>query len=168
MAYAVTPFFYLNQLFARGSLLVLYYRIFWSNGVFLRWVYGLAAIHVGWFITFFFMELFLCNPVSLWWDITGEQEGTCLDGNTFLVAEEGINSSLDFAVLAIAVYVVWKVMTRKNVKTKLTFIFLVGGLSGVIGFVKIGIVYQADNDAGRKQPPIPMPLVSLETNTLTA
>lgn len=35
-------------------------------------------------------------------------------------------------------------------KLKMTFIFTVGGLSGIIGFVKIGIVYRAANTNGRK------------------
>ncbi|KAK4206676.1 hypothetical protein QBC37DRAFT_434563 [Rhypophila decipiens] len=149
MGYAVTPFFFINQFLARASLIVLYHRLFWSDGTFLRGIYLLTAIHVGWFITFFFMQLFFCNPVSLYWDILGEQEGTCIDGNAFLVAEETINSSLDFALLGIAVYVVQKVMTKNHIKTKLAFIFAVGGLSGVIGFIKIGIVYTVDNDAAQ-------------------
>ncbi|KAM7196182.1 hypothetical protein V8F33_006294 [Rhypophila sp. PSN 637] len=107
-------------------------------------IYVLATIHVLWFIIFFFMENFLCNPVSLWWDLTGEQEGWCIDGITFLVAEEGINSSLDFA----------KIMTRNHVKSKLAFIFLIGGLSGVIGFIKIGLVYDAENNAGPSSSPM--------------
>jgi hypothetical protein len=92
----------------------------------------------------------LCTPISKWWDVTGTQPGHCLDGNAFLVAEEGINSSLDFAMIILTVAVVRKLQTKKYIKTKLAFIFTVGGLSGVIGFVKIGIVYGAQNTNGRK------------------
>ncbi|KAK8038629.1 integral membrane protein [Apiospora rasikravindrae] len=150
LAYICTPFFYINQLFARGSLFVLYYRIFWTDRAFVKWVYTLACIHVCWFITFFFMVLFLCNPISLWWDISGTQPGYCLDGNTFLVAEETINSSLDFATIALTVAVVHKLQTKSYIKTKLSLIFLIGGLSGVIGFVKIGIVYSTENTNGQE------------------
>ncbi len=149
-SYIATPFFYVNQLFAKASLFVLYLRIFWSHRAFVRWVYVLATIHVCWFITFFFALLFLCTPVSKWWDVIGDQDGTCLDGNAFLVPEESINSAMDFAMIALTVYVVLKVMTRNHTKAKLTFIFVVGGLSGIIGFVKIGIVYGTADDYGRK------------------
>lgn len=126
-----------------------YYRIFWRDPVFVRWIYTFAAIHVSWFITFFFLVLFLCTPVSKWWDISGTQPGSCLDGNRFLVSEETINSSLDFAMIILTVVVLQKLQTRQYIKTKLAFIFTVGGLSGVIGFVKIGIVYRTANTNGR-------------------
>lgn len=96
------------------------------------------------------MVLFLCDPVSKWWDVAGTQPGHCIDGNAFLVAEESINSSLDFAMIALTVALVQKLQTKNYIKTKLSFIFLVGGLSGVIGFVKIGIVYSVENTNGRK------------------
>jgi hypothetical protein len=38
-------------------------------------------------------------------------------------------------------------------KLKMAFIFTVGGLSGMIGFVKIGIVYGTSNTNGRKTIP---------------
>ncbi|TGJ81699.1 hypothetical protein E0Z10_g7075 [Xylaria hypoxylon] len=150
LAYIATPFFYVNQLFAKASLLVLYYRIFWSNPVFVKWIYGLAAIHVSWFITFFFLVLFLCNPVSKWWDVTGTQPGTCIDGNAFLVSEETINSSIDLAMVGLTVAMVFKLQTREHIKIKLAFIFSVGGLSGIIGFIKIAIIYSTPNDNGQE------------------
>ncbi|KAF3763034.1 hypothetical protein M406DRAFT_322988 [Cryphonectria parasitica EP155] len=150
LAYIVTPFFYVNQLFAKGSLFVLYHRIFQTDPTFKIWVYVLAAIHVCWFITFIFLLLFLCNPISKWWDVDGTQPGSCINGNAFLVSEETINSAMDFAMIALAVYVVQKLQMKRLVKTKLTFIFVMGGLSGVIGFVKIGLVYSAANTAGQE------------------
>ncbi|KAI0434882.1 hypothetical protein F5Y09DRAFT_295108 [Xylaria sp. FL1042] len=150
LAYIATPFFYVNQLFAKASLFVLYYRIFWSDIVFVRWIYGLAGLHVSWFITFFFLVLFLCTPVSKWWDVTGTQPGFCLDGNAFLVSEETINSSIDLAMVGLTVAMVFKLQTREHIKRKLAFIFTVGGLSGVIGFIKIGIIYSTPNDNGQE------------------
>ncbi|KAF1993193.1 hypothetical protein P154DRAFT_590436 [Amniculicola lignicola CBS 123094] len=152
VSYAGAPFFYVNQLFSRGSLFILYYRIFWVDQTFVRWIYTLATIHVCWFITFLFMLLFLCTPISKWWDIYGVQPGHCIDGNAFLVPEETINSSLDIAMIILSVGAVQKLITRKHMRTKLAFIFIAGGLSGVIGFIKIGIVYGIANDNGRKTP----------------
>ncbi|KUI57992.1 hypothetical protein VP1G_05331 [Cytospora mali] len=159
LSYVAAPFFSVNQLFAKASLFVLYYRIFWSDRTFARWVYTLTTIHVCWFITFFFALVFLCNPISKWWDVSGTEPGHCLDENAYLVAEETINSSMDFAMIALTVFVVRKLQTRTHIKSKLAFIFVVGGLSGVTGFVKIGIVYNAPNDYGGEW------LLSLLSNT---
>lgn len=150
LSYIASPFFSINQLFAKGSLFILYYRIFWGDRTFIRWVYTLATIHVCWFITFFFLLIFLCTPISKWWDVSGTQPGYCVDGNAYLVAEESINSTMDFAMIALTVLVVRKLQTKTSIRTKLTFIFAVGGLSGVIGFVKIGVVYGTPNDYGQE------------------
>ncbi|KAF7541295.1 hypothetical protein G7054_g700 [Neopestalotiopsis clavispora] len=150
LSYICTPFFYINQFFARGSLFALYYRIFWSDRAFVRWIYALATIHVCWFITFFLMVIFLCRPISKWWDIVGDQPGYCIDGNVFLIAEETTNSLLDFALIALTVGLIRKLATRSYVKAKLIFVFIIGGLSGVIGFVKIGLVYSVANTNGQE------------------
>lgn len=96
------------------------------------------------------MVIFLCRPISKWWDIVGDQPGYCIDGNVFLIAEETTNSLLDFALIALTVGLIRKLATRSYVKAKLIFIFIIGGLSGVIGFVKIGLVYSVANTNGRK------------------
>ncbi|KAI1318719.1 hypothetical protein F5Y16DRAFT_116315 [Xylariaceae sp. FL0255] len=153
LSYITTPFFYVNQLFAKASLFVLYYRIFWSDIVFVRWIYVLAAIYIAWFITFFFLVLFLCKPISKWWDVTGTQPGYCIDGNAFLVSEETINSSIDLAIVGLTVAMVLRLQTHEFVKRKLAFIFSIGGLSGVISFIKIGIAYTTSDDNGRQYLP---------------
>lgn len=124
--------------------------MFWSDRTFVRWVYILATIHVCWFITFFFFLLFLCTPVSKWWDVAGTQPGYCVDGNAVLVPEETINSTINFALVALTVVVIRKLKITKHLRIKLAFVFVVGGLSGVIGFVKIGMVYGAANNNGRE------------------
>ncbi|POS75427.1 hypothetical protein DHEL01_v206183 [Diaporthe helianthi] len=161
LVYACTPFVGvaaagdlndedLDILIAKASLFVLYYRIFWSDRTFVRWVYILATIHVCWFITFFFFLLFLCTPVSKWWDVAGTQPGSCIGGNAFLVPEEVINSTIDFALVALTIVVIRKLKVTKHIRAKLAFVFVVGGLSGVIGFVKIGLAYGIDNNHGQE------------------
>lgn len=82
--------------------------------------------------------------------MAGTQPGYCVDGNAFLVPEETINSTIDFALVALTVVVIRKLKITEHLRIKLVFVFVVGGLSGVIGFVKIGLVYGAANNNGRK------------------
>ncbi|KAI0808882.1 hypothetical protein GGR55DRAFT_651289 [Xylaria sp. FL0064] len=53
-------------------------------------------------------------------------------------------------MVGLTVAMVFKLQTREHIKRKLAFIFTVGGLSGVIGFVKIGIIYSTPNDNGQE------------------
>jgi hypothetical protein len=134
----------------KASLFVVYHRMFWSDRIFVRWVYILATIHVCWFITFFFFVLFLCTPISKWWDVTGTQPGYCIDNNAYLVPAETSNALIDFALFALTVVMIKKLKIKKYLRIKLAIVFVVGGLAGVIGFVKIGLVYRAANDDGRE------------------
>lgn len=150
MAYAAAPFFEINQLFAKASLLILYYRIFSRDKTFVRWTFILAGIQIAWFITIFFSLTFMCIPVSKWWDVLDMEEGWCLNDAALLAAEETGNSCVDFAMMALAVSMVRKLQLKTHTKRKLAFVFIVGGLSGVLGFVKIGEVYAVPDENGSK------------------
>lgn len=53
-------------------------------------------------------------------------------------------------MVALTVHGVQRLQTKTHIKTKLAFIIGIGGISGIMGFVKIGIVYGTPNDYGRK------------------
>ncbi|ROW04824.1 hypothetical protein VMCG_04867 [Cytospora schulzeri] len=148
MAYAAAPFFEINQLFAKASLFVLYYRIFSRDRTFVRWILFLAVLQVCWFIATYFALIFMCVPVSKWWDVLGTEEGWCLNDAALLAAEETINSCVDFAMVGLAVAMVRKLKMKANVKRKLAVVFAIGGLSGILGFVKIGEVYAVPDEDG--------------------
>lgn len=67
-----------------------------------------------------------------------------------LAAEETINSCVDFAMMAIAIFMVRKLKMKAHLKRKLAAVFVAGGLSGVLGFVKIGEVYAVPDMDGSK------------------
>ena len=97
------------------------------------------------------MILFFCRPISKFWENKGPEPAYCLDENAFLIANEVVNSCLDFALTALSIAIVQTRLQKESwVKTKLCLIFMVGGLSGVIGFVKIGILHQDVSANGRK------------------
>ncbi|ROW15260.1 hypothetical protein VPNG_03107 [Cytospora leucostoma] len=148
MAYAAAPFFEINQLFAKASLFVLYYRIFSSDRAFAGWIWFLVIIQVCWFIATFFALIFMCVPVSKWWDILGTEDGWCLNDAALLAAEETINSCVDFAMVGLAIAMVRKLKMKAHVKRKLAIVFAIGGLSGILGFVKIGEVYAVPDEDG--------------------
>lgn len=150
MAYAAGPFFEINQLFAKASIFALYYRIFSSDPTFKRWTAVLVVLQVCWFIATFFCLIFLCVPVSKWWDILDEENGWCMNDAALLAAEETINSCIDFVIVGLSIFMVKKLHMKKSTKWKLGMIFTLGGLSGVVGFVKIIEVYAVPDTNGSK------------------
>ncbi|KAK7949213.1 uncharacterized protein PG986_010099 [Apiospora aurea] len=139
LQYALDPFGALTQLCAKYSLLFLYHRLFRVNRNFARWVYFVAIVQGAWTIAAVLTRLFRCQPVSSAWDV--KHPGKCYNTKAYLVAMETINSSIDFIMVILAVWMVKALQMRTSVKWRLSAVFAIGGLSGVAGFVKIGEAY---------------------------
>lgn len=118
--------FCLQQLFAKFSLLFLYYRIFNKSRPFVRCVYAVGIIQFGWSIGTYVAHWLECTPPNKLWDPT--VPGTCLDAAAFLVGGETINSLLDFVLVGMAVWMVHSLQMKTSVKFKLSGIFALGGL----------------------------------------
>ncbi|KAL1858094.1 hypothetical protein Daus18300_010095 [Diaporthe australafricana] len=116
----------LQQLFAKLSLLLLYYRIFSSSRVFVRWVYFLGTVQVIWSIATYIIHYVECIPPQKIW--TPTLPGPCIDNTAFLVGGETVNSLVDFALVGLAIWVVQSLQMKTSVKLKLAAIFAFGGL----------------------------------------
>jgi hypothetical protein len=138
IVYAGAIFFPVNQFFAKFSILLLYYRIFSIHKSFVISVYVLGAIQAGISIAYLIVSIFECTPVSYFWE--PEQEGTCIDLRSFTAAAEAINSAHDFLMVSLAVVMLWGVKTNSIKKWKISLVFILGSLAGVIGFIKVGTV----------------------------
>jgi hypothetical protein len=145
-----------NQLFAKCSLFVLYWRIFSINRSFKIGIIVLVVVQVCWFIAFFFSTVFLCVPVSKWWDVLDVEPGHCLNDAIYLACEEPPNSLVDFVMIGLAMYMIKRLHVQsKSTKLRLAIIFAIGGLSGIIGIVKVIEVHLDSHSNGSKQIPFP-------------
>lgn len=115
-----------NQFFAKFSILFLYHRLFGVNRTFVRWIQLIGFIHVAYCITTLCIYLFSCQPISRGWDLLGE--GTCVDYLATVAGCESINSAVDFALVAAALFMIRPLRTKRTTKWNLAAIFIVGGL----------------------------------------
>ncbi|KAI5868249.1 hypothetical protein GGS23DRAFT_608860 [Durotheca rogersii] len=136
-------FFWPQQTFTKLSLLALYHRLF---SVSHRFVVGIwivtglqIALGIGAYVTYFNT----CRPVSKSWDI--ESGGTCFNNTIFFSIANPLNSLIDFVMAGQAVWMLKSLRLGANAKFKLALLFLLGGLSGAIGFVKLGLAQNAVN-----------------------
>ncbi|KAH8901541.1 hypothetical protein GQ53DRAFT_7412 [Thozetella sp. PMI_491] len=142
--YAIQPFYWINQSLAKLSLLYLYNRVFWVEPAIVRAIYGVGAIHVSFTTAVILIVLFGCQPLAKGW--AAALPGSCLTTSPrpFLAVTESINSTIDFAMVIIAAIIVSKMGVRTSTKLKLSILFALGGLAGIIGFVKIGQFYDTN------------------------
>ncbi|KAK4169899.1 hypothetical protein QBC43DRAFT_38934 [Cladorrhinum sp. PSN259] len=135
-AYVVNIASPLNQTFAKLCLLALYRRLFYISQGFLRWVCAVGGAQIIWCIAVICFRLFLCRPIADSWNPL--IKGKCFDSQIVLAWGDSINSLLDFIMVGMAVWVVVGLRVSTAAKIRISFLFALGGFSGVIGIIKIG------------------------------
>ncbi|GAP87027.2 putative integral membrane protein [Rosellinia necatrix] len=131
-----------QQLFAKLSIMALYYRIFKVNRRFVHYVYTLFVYHIAWIIEVTFLLGFHCRPLAKFWNLL--LPGQCIQEGTFIAVSGSINSLGDFLLVALSIAMVRTLQMPSATKWKLAFLFGLGVLSGIIGFVKIGESFNTD------------------------
>ncbi|KAI1089463.1 hypothetical protein F5B19DRAFT_467079 [Rostrohypoxylon terebratum] len=142
LIYAALWTYLWQQLFAKFSIMALYYRLFWVKTKYFWCINALLIYHIAWVIVFSFMLGFHCRPLDKFW--APDLSGYCTSEGTLIAVVEGINSLGDFLLVALAVAIVPTLQVSSATKRKLIVLFGLGVLTGAIGFVKIGISFNDD------------------------
>ncbi|TVY94300.1 Satratoxin biosynthesis SC1 cluster protein [Lachnellula willkommii] len=108
---------------------------------FIYCVWFSGIVQVAWSISTYMVHWMECMPVRKLWEPT--LKGFCINSEDFLAAGETPNSLVDFALIGLAIWMVQSLKVKTTVKLKLFSIFIVGGLAGILGFVKIGYGFSA-------------------------
>lgn len=128
-----------QQLFAKFSIMSLYYRLFHVNRKFSLCIYALMIYHVAWVIAVSVLLSVQCQPLRKFWDPL--LPGQCISETTFIAVTESINSFGDFLLVALAMSMVRILQMSKVNRWRLRILFGSGALAGIIGFLKIGLSF---------------------------
>jgi hypothetical protein len=101
-------------------LFSLYPRIVWTC----YFLFILAFGSTAWGV---FGNVFLCDPVPSYWDVT--LDGECMDKETHFWSTSIIGIVLDFAIWILPIPVVGKLKLPRRQKMGLLIVFGLGGLS---------------------------------------
>lgn len=126
LTYASITMFPVQQFFAKFSILFLYDRLFSVNKTFVKCMYVTGALQIIYSVVTLFVSIFLCTPIARNWNPM--VEGTCIDHNKYLAGSETINSSVDFAMVVMACFMVWHLKMKQALKWKLVILFIIGGV----------------------------------------
>lgn len=128
-----------QQLFAKFSIMSLYYRLFRVNHRFSLCIYALMIYHTAWVIAVSAVLSVQCRPLGKFWDPL--IPGRCIRESTFIAFMESINSFGDFLLVALAISMVRILQISKVNKRRLAILFGSGAIAGIIGFLKIGLSF---------------------------
>lgn len=124
---------------AKFSILCLYNRAFSSHKGFRLAVKIVGFLNALWFVAATVGLCLKCVPIEKSWNPL--LPGRCINFRVFLVAIESPNSFLDFVMVALPLGVLRELQLPLKHKITLGFIFALGSFVGVIGFIRIAIIY---------------------------
>jgi hypothetical protein len=130
-----------QSLTVKLSVLALYNRIFSIHRDFKMWIYITTSIAVAHYVAFCIVQGLVCRPFAKFFDRT--IKGSCLDDVKIVTSGEITNSIIDFGMIILAMVMIRSLQLSSKIKWKLRFLFGVGVLVGIFGFLKVGLTYQS-------------------------
>lgn len=126
--YIMEVLYFLHINMFKLSMLFFYLRIFPAPGV-RRTIWGTIAFTTVFCLTFIFLAIFQCSPISFFWDKwDGEHQGKCLNINAIPWANAAIGISLDLWMLAIPLWQLRDLNLHWKKKIGVAMMFCVGTL----------------------------------------
>ncbi|KAK3369962.1 hypothetical protein B0H63DRAFT_551906 [Podospora didyma] len=124
---------------ARWSVLLLYNRIF-GLGRFRYPVYVMSALNLGWTISFAFVFIFRCFPISEVWTSQQGQRKHCIGiESNYAYAVSSV--VLDVLVLSMPWPMIWRMRLDLKTKVATTGIFMLGAIVTAAGIGKCYAFY---------------------------
>ncbi|KAI9649568.1 hypothetical protein NHQ30_002148 [Ciborinia camelliae] len=122
------------------SILLQYIRIFtagtrdlmfWSS-------HALMWINVVFYVTLLFMTIFICTPISKFWNVL-DTTGHCLDMSHVFIATGTANTISDFLIILLPQPIIWKLQMSFKEHVGVSAIFSTGLLACIASMVRLFI-----------------------------
>ncbi|ORY05911.1 hypothetical protein BCR34DRAFT_435559, partial [Clohesyomyces aquaticus] len=137
---------------SRAAVLLLYTRIFFAQTHFVLLARILQFLNGGWGVSFLFVYIFQCWPISDVWTISHRFTRHCVDSGTTLWCAIAVSSVvIDGAILALPWPYVFRLRLPRREKCGVVVIFMLGALvlGAAIGktwtFFNVGNLIEKDH-----------------------
>ncbi|KAL5380616.1 hypothetical protein DPSP01_007680 [Paraphaeosphaeria sporulosa] len=130
--------------FTRLSLFCFYYRLLkdTSKGFYVWVVHANVVYTICIFVTFVFLIVFLCTPVSMYWTY-GAPEGNCLNEGTATLIAGIINVIADFACTVTPIPMVMSLKMPRRQRFAVIVLFSLGFFVTAAGSVRTYYIYES-------------------------
>ncbi|KAL8973163.1 MAG: hypothetical protein Q9183_000126 [Haloplaca sp. 2 TL-2023] len=119
----------------RISILLFYLRIFPKEVTSVLWkrcFYTVTALNLACFVTGLGAAIFICTPISFFWNQTGR--GHCVNLVALLYSGASLGILMDIAVLVLPMPIVWTLQMKRSKKIGVMGVFLLGGFHDALDF----------------------------------
>ncbi|KAF3004185.1 hypothetical protein E8E13_006247 [Curvularia kusanoi] len=144
IAMAAKVIFTTAATFTRLSLHCFYYRLVADTGKsWFKWAIHLnVAYTICIMISFFFIAVMLCNPISDYW-VIGSPDGSCMNEGTATLVCGIINCVADFATTVTPIPLIMGLHMPRRQRLAVAFLFAMGIIVTVAGIVRTWFIYKS-------------------------
>lgn len=131
--------YYLALTFTKISILIQYYRLLvYRKTQIAIWI--ASGIVAAYGIVTVFDSIFLCTPVSRFWDKS--QSGHCLNETAVWYTNAGLNIIIDIGIVILPMPAVRSLSLPKRQRIGLMALFALGGFVCVVSIVRLSTLYK--------------------------
>jgi hypothetical protein len=145
--YAATLFYAPMALTVKLSLLFITTRVFGS--VHKKTMIGInvfIGMLVAYYVSGFFIKLFICKPISAYWN--GDME-MCLDQNAIITADAIISAISDLAILILPTPLTWSLQISRRKRLRVTGILCAGGVATGFSIYRLAMILHERNSGNQ-------------------
>ncbi|KAK2025920.1 hypothetical protein LX32DRAFT_684926 [Colletotrichum zoysiae] len=146
--YALQTLYHLCIDLIKASILFSYLRIFHIPDEKIRIVlWATLVINLMSGLSFLFVTLFRCQPVSLAWTFwTGDSTGKCINLVSISISHAAINIALDLWMLTLPVTQIWSMNLARRKKFAVVAMFSLGLFLTIVSAVRISAILDFRKD----------------------
>ncbi|RDW77796.1 hypothetical protein BP6252_05849 [Coleophoma cylindrospora] len=111
-------------------------------------IYSVLLVNVLFSITYFFLVLFQCLPVSVYWHIT-QQAGKCMPKGIFTAASychSVLIATTDLLFATLPIFMVWKLKMNLAMKFSVAGLLSTGAAAGISTLIRIPFIKTLGDD----------------------
>ncbi|KAJ5815588.1 hypothetical protein N7474_007365, partial [Penicillium riverlandense] len=138
IAYVGTVLYSPTALFVKTSLIYILIRVFHPIYSGLIALYCLLGLVICYYFIIMFVKIFICHPVSAYWDLAERTNGSCLRLSSLIIADSAVSFVTDAAILASPVALTWSLQMPARKKLRVICILGLGGVA--VGFALFRLV----------------------------
>jgi hypothetical protein len=136
--YVATTLYAPTALFVKICLILILIGLFQPYYSAKLALFALIALVISYYVIIIFVKIFICDPISDYWNVSDKHNANCLDQPSVIIADSVISFVTDVAIFVFPVFFTWSLQLPLRRKIKVMIILGFGGLA--VGFSLLRLV----------------------------
>ena len=124
----------------KAAILLFLIKIFSPYKTYIRWIYGFIGVLGMYYALMFFLKIFMCRPIPMFWDAT--TEGKCFNQELLMLVDNIISLVSDIIVLILPCPLTKDLKVGTLAKVKIMAVFGLGGVACIFSLLRLVFLVQ--------------------------